>query len=142
MLTQKITASRFRNTIGLRGRLSVRLQPNHPTYDSKGIAASMVDGLLYGSGEAVIGINPATDSPQVAARLLLMIDNLRQQFSISTQSCVLSHITNTLQLMEQNIPVDLCFQSIGGTELTNRSFGITLSLLEPAKRRYCCAAAR
>jgi ethanolamine ammonia-lyase large subunit len=124
--------TRFRNTIGLTGRLSTRLQPNHPTDDFKGIAASIVDGLLYGSGDAVIGINPATDSPTVAAGLLYMMDNLRQQFDIPTQSCVLSHITTTLQLIEQKVPVDLAFQSIGGTEKTNKSFGISLSLLQEA----------
>lgn len=122
--------TRFRNTLGLKGRLSTRLQPNHPTDDFKGIAASMVDGLLYGSGDAVIGINPATDSPAIAAGILHMIDNLRLQFDIPTQSCVLSHITTTLQLIEQNVPVDLVFQSIGGTEKTNKSFGIHLSLLQ------------
>jgi ethanolamine ammonia-lyase large subunit len=124
--------TRFRNTIGLQGRLSTRLQPNHPTDDFKGIAASIVDGVLYGSGDAVIGINPATDSPSIAAGLLHMMDNLRQQFDIPTQSCVLSHITTTLQLIEQNVPVDLAFQSIGGTEKTNKSFGISLSLLQEA----------
>lgn len=124
--------TRFRNTVGIKGRLSVRLQPNHPVDDLKGIAASIIDGLLYGSGDAVIGINPATDSPEAAARLLYMTDNLRQQFEIPTQSCVLSHITTTLQLIEQHVPVDLVFQSIGGTEKTNASFGINLSLLEEA----------
>jgi len=124
--------TRFRNTIGLKGTLSTRLQPNHPTDDFKGIAASIVDGLLYGSGDAVIGINPATDSPAIAAGLLNMLDNLRQQFDIPIQSCVLSHISTTLQLIEQNVPVDLAFQSIGGTEKTNKSFGISLSMLQEA----------
>jgi len=124
--------TRFRNTIGLKGHFSTRLQPNHPTDDPKGIAASMIDGLLYGSGDAVIGINPATDSPATVMNLLRMIDTLRQQFDIPTQSCVLSHITTTLELANKNAPVDLCFQSIGGTELSNSSFGINLALIEEA----------
>jgi ethanolamine ammonia-lyase large subunit len=123
--------TRFRNTIGMKGRLSVRLQPNHNTDDAKGIAAAMMDGLLYGSGDAVIGINPATDSPAAVTSLLTLIDQLRQQFDIPTQSCVLCHITTALQIMHK-APVDLVFQSIGGTEKTNRSFGIQLSLLEEA----------
>lgn len=121
----------FRNTIGLKGRFSVRLQPNHPTDEVNGIAASIIDGLLYGSGDAVIGINPATDSPAAVSTLLHMLDDLRQKFAIPTQSCVLSHITTTLPLMH-NTPVDLVFQSIGGTEKTNKSFGINLALLQEA----------
>ena len=124
--------TRFRNTIGLKGRFSTRLQPNHPTDDLKGIAASMIDGLLYGSGDAVIGINPATDSPATVMNLLKLIDNVRQQFEIPTQSCVLSHITTTLGLISKGAPIDLCFQSIGGTEQTNSSFGISLALLDEA----------
>ena len=124
--------TRFRNTIGLRGRFSTRLQPNHPTDDAKGIAASIIDGLLYGSGDAVIGINPAMDSPARVLHLLQLLDNLRTQFTIPTQSCILCHLTTTLGLMERGAPVDLCFQSIGGTEQTNRSFGIHLSLLDEA----------
>lgn len=124
--------TRFRNTIGLQGHFSTRLQPNHPTDDPKGIAASMIDGLLYGSGDAVIGINPATDSPATVMNLLKLIDNVRQQFEIPTQSCVLSHITTTLELIGKGAPVDLCFQSIGGTEQTNTSFGINLALLDEA----------
>lgn len=123
--------TRFRNTIGMKGRLSVRLQPNHNTDDPKGIAAAIIDGLLYGSGDAVIGINPATDSPAAVTALLTLIDQLRQQFDIPTQSCVLCHVTTALQIMHK-APVDLVFQSIGGTEKTNRSFGIQLSLLEEA----------
>jgi ethanolamine ammonia-lyase large subunit len=122
----------FRDTIGLHGRFSTRLQPNHPTDDIKGIAASIIDGLLYGSGDAVIGINPATDSPAAVMNLLKLVDNLRQQFDIPTQSCVLSHITTTLDLVNKGAPVDLCFQSIGGTEQTNNSFGINLALLDEA----------
>jgi ethanolamine ammonia-lyase large subunit len=124
--------TRFRNTIGLKGHFSTRLQPNHPTDDLKGVAASMIDGLLYGSGDAVIGINPATDSPTVVMNLLKLIDTVRQQFEIPTQSCVLSHISTTLELINKGAPVDLCFQSIGGTEQTNASFGINLALLEEA----------
>jgi ethanolamine ammonia-lyase large subunit len=122
--------TRFRNTIGLKGRLSTRLQPNHPTDDVKGIAASMVDGLLYGSGDAVIGINPATDSPVAVETLLHMLNDVINKFSIPTQSCVLAHVTASLQLIQRNAPVDLVFQSIGGTEKTNHSFGISLSLLD------------
>ena len=126
--------TKFRNTIGLKGHFSTRLQPNHPTDDPKGIAASIIDGLLYGSGDACIGINPATDSPAGVMNLLRMIDTLRQQFDIPIQSCVLSHITTTLELINKNkeTPVDLCFQSIGGTELTNTSFGISLDLIREA----------
>lgn len=124
--------TRFRNSIGLKGRFSTRLQPNHPTDDAKGIAASMIDGLLYGSGDAVIGINPATDSPTAVATLLNMLDGLISKFNIPTQSCILAHVTTTLQLINQNAPVDLVFQSIGGTEKTNSSFGISLSLLDEA----------
>ena len=124
--------TRFRNTIGLKGRMSTRLQPNHPTDDAKGIAASIIDGLLYGSGDAVIGINPATDSPAAVTTLLNMLDDLISKFEIPTQSCILAHVTTTLQLINQNAPVDLVFQSIGGTEKTNSSFGITLSLLDEA----------
>ena len=121
--------TKFRNTIGQRGRLSTRLQPNHPTDDLRGIAASLVDGLLYGSGDAVIGINPATDHVQTTVRLLTMLDNVRERFAIPTQTCVLAHLTTTLRAIEQGAPVDLAFQSIGGTEATNRSFGVSLSLL-------------
>ncbi|WP_158796224.1 ethanolamine ammonia-lyase subunit EutB [Pedobacter sp. L105] len=122
----------FRNTIGLKGHLSTRLQPNHPTDDPKGIAASIIDGLLYGSGDAVIGINPATDSPAGVMNLLNLIDTVRQQFDIPTQSCVLSHITTTIGLINSGAPVDLCFQSIAGTQQTNTSFGVNLALLDEA----------
>ncbi|SEA96421.1 ethanolamine ammonia-lyase subunit EutB [Pedobacter hartonius] len=124
--------TRFRNTIGLKGRFSTRLQPNHPTDDPKGIAASIIDGLLYGSGDAVIGINPATDSPAVVANLLNLIDTIRQQFDIPAQSCVLSHITTTIELINAGAAVDLCFQSIAGTQQANTSFGVNLSLLDEA----------
>ena len=124
--------TRFRNTIGLKGHFSTRLQPNHPTDDPRGIAASLIEGLLYGSGDAVIGINPATDSPTAVMKILKLIDTLRQQFEIPTQSCVLSHITTTIDLINQNAPVDICFQSIAGTEKANTGFGINLNILEEA----------
>lgn len=122
--------TRFRNTIGLKGHFSTRLQPNHPTDDFKGIAASMIDGLFYGSGDAVIGINPATDNVPTVIRLLEMLDTVRQRFDIPMQSCILSHITTTIKAIEQNAPVDLVFQSIGGTEATNTSFGVNLNILQ------------
>ena len=125
--------SRFRNTLGLPGRLSVRLQPNHPTDDVRGIAASMLEGLLYGCGDAVIGVNPASDSLQAVTRLLEMMNAFRERYDVPTQICVLAHITNTLRAMERGAPVDLVFQSIGGTEKTNRSFGVTLALLHEAR---------
>ncbi len=125
--------TRFRNTVGLPGRLSVRLQPNHPTDDPKGIAAAMLDGLLYGCGDAMIGINPASDSLAAIVTLLEMIDELRQRFEIPTQSCVLTHVTNTVKAVERRAPVDLVFQSIAGTEAANRGFGIDLALLAEAQ---------
>ena len=124
--------TRFRNTIGLSGRLSVRLQPNHPTDDLRGIAASMLDGLLYGCGDAVVGVNPATDNLSGLIGLLNMLDDVRRRFDIPTQSCVLTHVTNTIRAIEQGAPVDLVFQSIGGTEKTNTAFGINLDLLHEA----------
>lgn len=125
--------TRFRNTVGLRGRLSVRLQPNHPTDDARGIAASILDGLLLGAGDAVIGINPATDSPERAHALLSMLEDIRTKLDIPTQGCVLAHVTTTLELIRRGSPVDLVFQSIAGTEAANQSFGIDLSLLEEAQ---------
>lgn len=125
--------TRFNNTIGLAGRLSTRLQPNHPTDDAKGIAASVVDGLLYGSGDAVIGINPATDNVATVANLLSLLDEMRRRWSIPTQSCVLAHVTTTLRAIEQNAPVDLVFQSVAGSEASNKSFGVDLALLKEAR---------
>jgi len=125
--------TRFRNTVGLPGRLSVRLQPNHPTDDARGIAASILDGLLLGSGDAVIGINPATDSPERTRTLLSMLDEIRTKLDMPTQCCVLSHITTTLDLIRKGSPVDLVFQSIAGTEAANKSFGINLALLAEAR---------
>jgi ethanolamine ammonia-lyase large subunit len=119
----------FRNTIGLAGRLSTRLQPNHPTDDASGIAASLLDGLLYGSGDAVFGINPATDNVPQVIKLVSMMDEIIARYAIPTQSCVLTHVTNTIAAIERGAPVDLVFQSIAGTEAANRSFGIDLALL-------------
>jgi ethanolamine ammonia-lyase large subunit len=127
---QVITA--FRNTIGLRGRMSVRLQPNHPFDDPKGITASVLDGILLGAGDACIGINPASDDPAVIGGLLRLLDDIITRLQIPTQSCVLSHVTTTLGLIDQGIPVDLVFQSIAGTQAANRSFGIDLALLREA----------
>jgi ethanolamine ammonia-lyase large subunit len=125
--------TRFRNTIGLAGRLSSRLQPNHPVDDPKGVLASTIDGLLLGCGDAVIGINPAGDSPGRCRDLLCLLDALRQRLEVPTQSCVLTHVTTTLALIDQGAPVDLVFQSIAGTEAANRSFGVTLALLGEAR---------
>ncbi|WP_458766914.1 ethanolamine ammonia-lyase subunit EutB [Cupriavidus basilensis] len=124
--------TRFRNTIGLPGRLSVRLQPNHPTDDARGIAASMIDGLLYGCGDATIGINPATDNLGAIVTLLRLVDDLRCRFDVPTQSCVLTHVTNTLRAIEQGAPVDLVFQSVAGSERANAGFGVSLALLREA----------
>jgi ethanolamine ammonia-lyase large subunit len=124
--------TRFRTTVGLAGRLSARLQPNHPTDDAVGIAASILDGLLLGSGDAVIGINPAGDHVGVTIRLLKLIDSLRQRFQIPVQSCVLAHVNTQMAALEAGAPVDLIFQSIAGTEAANRSFGVNLALLDEA----------
>jgi ethanolamine ammonia-lyase large subunit len=124
--------SKFRCTLGLEGRLSARLQPNHPTDDAKGIAASILDGLLYGCGDAVIGINPATDNLEQVTGLLRMLDELIRAYQIPTQSCVLTHVSTSLQAIGLGAPVDLVFQSIGGTEAVNASFGVTASLLAEA----------
>ena len=123
----------FRSTIGLPGHLSVRLQPNHPTDDARGIAASIVDGLLYGSGDAVIGINPATDSIPALMDLYYLVDEIIDQYQIPTQSCILTHVTNQIQVIEKGAPVDLIFQSIAGTEKANKSFGIDLAILAEAQ---------
>ena len=138
--------TRFRTTVGLVGRLSARLQPNHPTDAPAGVAAAILDGLLLGSGDAVIGINPAGDNVAVTARLLRMIDALRERFRIPVQSCVLAHITTQMDALNAGAPVDLIFQSITGTEAANRSFGVSLSLLKEAheagralKRGAVCA---
>jgi ethanolamine ammonia-lyase large subunit len=124
--------SAFRDTIGLRGRMGVRLQPNHPFDDERGITASILDGILLGSGDACIGINPASDDPAVIGRLLRLLDDIIARLQIPTQSCVLSHVSTTLGLIEQRVPVDLVFQSIAGTQAANRSFGIDLALLREA----------
>ena len=124
--------TRFRNTLGLAGCLSVRLQPNHPTDDVRGVGASIIDGLLNGAGDAVIGVNPASDNLRETSRILLLLDKVRQKFDIPTQTCVLGHVTTTLKAIEGGLPVDLVFQSIGGTEGVNRSFGVSVALLEEA----------
>lgn len=128
-----VVVTRFRNSIGLPGTLSIRLQPNHPTDDLRGVAASTLDGLLLGAGDAVIGVNPATDNIGQVLGLLTMLDELRTRFDIPTQSCVLCHITTALLAMQRGAPVDLVFQSIGGTQGVNESFGVTLALLREAQ---------
>jgi ethanolamine ammonia-lyase large subunit len=127
-----LVTTAFRDTIGLPGRMSVRLQPNHPFDDAKGITASILDGLLLGSGDACIGINPASDDPATIGRLLHLLDGLIARLEIPTQACVLTHLTTTLDLINQGLPVDLVFQSIAGTEAANRSFGVDLKLLREA----------
>jgi ethanolamine ammonia-lyase large subunit len=124
--------TRFRNTLGLAGRLSVRLQPNHPTDDARGVGAAIIDGLLYGAGDAVIGVNPASDNFREISQILSLLDKVREKFDIPTQTCVLTHVTTTLRAIEAGLPVDLVFQSIGGTEGVNRSFGVTAALLQEA----------
>jgi ethanolamine ammonia-lyase large subunit len=128
-----VVTSAFRNTIGLKGRMSVRLQPNHPFDNAKGITASILDGILLGSGDACIGINPASDDPAVIGELLRLLDGIIARLQIPTQSCVLTHVTTTLGLIGQGAPVDLVFQSIAGTEAANRSFGVDLALLREAR---------
>lgn len=125
--------TRFRNTVGLPGRLSTRLQPNHPTDDLKGIAASIIDGLFYGSGDAVIGVNPVSDNLESMDALLRMLDRLRETYHIPTQSCVLAHVTTQMQAIQRGAPVDLVFQSIAGTEAANSSFGTSIATLEDAR---------
>jgi ethanolamine ammonia-lyase large subunit len=125
--------TKFRNTVGLPGRLSTRLQPNHPTDDLRGIAASTLDGLLYGTGDAVIGINPATDNVPNCLALLEMLDGLRQRYEIPTQTCVLTHVTNVIEVMNRGGAVDLVFQSIAGSEAANAGFGINLGILKEAR---------
>jgi len=125
--------TRFRNTIGLPGRLATRLQPNHPTDDPKGIAASIIDGLMYGSGDAVIGINPVSDNLQTVETLLRMLDRLRESYQIPVQSCVLAHVTTQMEAMQRGAPVDLVFQSIAGTQAANSAFGVNIAMLEEAR---------
>lgn len=130
LVAQKIrVVTRFRNTVGLRGRMSTRLQPNHPTDDPAGIAASVLDGLLYGNGDAMIGINPATDSLSAISELLKMLDGVIRHYEIPTQACVLTHVTSSIAAIERGVPLDLVFQSIAGTQAANSSFGISLELL-------------
>jgi ethanolamine ammonia-lyase large subunit len=127
--------TRFRNTLGLAGRLSTRLQPNHPTDDPKGIAASIIDGLSYGSGDAVIGINPVSDNLDSVEALLRLLDHVRESYRIPTQSCVLAHVTTTMDAMRRGAPVDLVFQSIAGTEAANASFGVNIAMIREARQQ-------
>ena len=122
--------TQFRGTLGLRGRLSTRLQPNHPTDEPAGIAASILDGLLYGNGDAMIGINPATDSIASICAMLEMLDAIIQRYEIPTQACVLTHVTTSIEAINRGVPLDLVFQSIAGTEAANASFGINLNVLQ------------
>ncbi|ODC03096.1 ethanolamine ammonia-lyase [Terasakiispira papahanaumokuakeensis] len=122
--------TRFRNTIGLKGHLSTRLQPNHPTDNPTGIAASILDGLMYGNGDAVIGINPATDNTSAVTTLLKMLDEVIQHYEIPTQSCILTHVTTAIEAIQRGAPTDLVFQSIAGTQAANEGFGINLALLK------------
>ena len=125
--------TRFRNTLGLPGRLAMRLQPNHPTDDAQGIAISMLDGLLYGCGDAVIGINPASDSLPTLTRLMHLVDEVIHRFEVPTQACILTHVTQQIRAIEQGAPIDLVFQSVAGTEAANRSFGVDLAVLREAR---------
>jgi len=127
--------TRFRNTLGLTGRLSTRLQPNHPTDDPRGIAASIIDGLAYASGDAVIGINPVSDNLASVETLLRLVDHIRQSYQIPTQSCVLAHVTTSMEAMRRGAPVDLVFQSIAGTEAANASFGVNIAILREAREQ-------
>ncbi|WP_027855185.1 ethanolamine ammonia-lyase subunit EutB [Marinobacterium litorale] len=135
LVAQKIeVVTAFRDTLGLKGRFSTRLQPNHPTDDPAGVAASVLDGLLYANGDAVIGINPATDNYHAVTRLMHLLDDVIQRYEIPTQSCVLTHVTTHLEAINRGAPVDLVFQSIAGTQAANESFGINLSILDQAHR--------
>jgi ethanolamine ammonia-lyase large subunit len=127
--------TRFRNTLGLRGRLSTRLQPNHPTDDPKGVAASIIDGLAYASGDAVIGINPVSDNLESVETLLRLLDHVRETYRIPTQTCVLAHVTTTMDAMRRGAPVDLVFQSIAGTEAANASFGVNIAMIQEARHQ-------
>lgn len=127
--------TRCRNTIGLPGTLGVRIQPNHPTDNLKGIIASSMDGIMLGSGDAVIGVNPAVESVESVAGILKTIDMLITELQIPTQGCCLAHVTTQMEAMRKGAPVDLMFQSIGGTQKTNKSFGISLSMLHEAREQ-------
>lgn len=134
LIAQKCrVVTKFRNTIGLKKRLSTRLQPNHPTDDPTGIAASIVDGLMYGSGDAVIGINPATDSIAAVTTLIEMLDEIIRRYAIPTQSCILTHVTTSIEAINRGAPIDLVFQSIAGTEAANSSFGVNLKILQEGR---------
>jgi len=129
--------TRFRTTVGLSGTMATRLQPNHPSDDFHAITASIIDGLMLESGDAVIGINPASDNPERVTGLLHLIDSIRLRYDIPVQSCILTHVTTQMEAMQAGAPVDLVFQSIGGTEATNRSFGVTLAMLREANQMAC-----
>jgi len=124
--------TKFRDTLGLPGRLSTRLQPNHPTDDPRGVAESIVDGLTHASGDAVIGVNPASDDLRSVETLLHLLDRIRETLEIPTQTCVLAHVTTQMEAMRRGAPVDLVFQSIAGTEAANKAFGIDLKMLDEA----------
>ena len=127
--------TRCRNTMGERGVLGIRLQPNHPADDAAGILLSAFDGLLYGCGDAVIGVNPATDAVESVSAILHALNRLIEAYRIPTQACCLAHISTQLKAMERGAPVDLLFQSVAGTQKANESFGVTLSMLREGRER-------
>jgi ethanolamine ammonia-lyase large subunit len=127
--------TRCRNTLGQRGVLGIRVQPNHPADDLGGILLATVDGLLYGCGDAVLGVNPATESVETVSAILHGLDRLIETYRVPTQACCLAHITTQLACLERGAPVDLLFQSIAGTQAANASFGISLSLLREGRER-------
>lgn len=130
--SKRRVVTRFRSTIGLPGRFSTRIQPNHPTDDPRGILASTIDGLLLGAGDAVIGVNPVADDVRSVGAILRLLDEFRERYAIPTQICALAHVTTQIAAKREGAPIDLLFQSVGGSEITNRSFGITLSMLDEA----------
>lgn len=125
--------TRNRGTVGRKGTLGARLQPNHPTDDLQGILASIREGLSYGSGDALIGINPVTDSVDTTERLLRLTADAIERWEVPTQNCVLSHVTTQMEALRHGAPMDVLFQSLAGTEAGNRSFGITVSMLDEAR---------
>jgi ethanolamine ammonia-lyase large subunit len=127
--------TRCRNTMGQRGVLGIRLQPNHPADDVAGILLAAFDGLLYGCGDAVIGVNPATDSVETVSAILHALDRLIEAYKIPTQACCLAHISTQLAALDRGAPVDLLFQSIAGTQKANASFGISLEMLREGRER-------
>src|SRR5437870_326884 len=127
--------TRCRNTMGERGVLGIRVQPNHPSDDIDGILLAAFEGLLYGCGDAVLGVNPATDSVETVSRILIALQRLIDAYQIPTQACCLAHITTQLEAMRRGAPVDLLFQSIAGTQAANASFGITLAMLTEGREQ-------